>query len=89
MLEREMSGYDPKVEVIFVPEQDVPFGVKKTGSRWQLSVNKSHLESKGFSPDEIKGAIYLEEACLIKQTHITSPDDVEGLRKWQGLGNKN
>lgn len=85
MLEKEIPGYTPKVEVVFTPEQGVPFDVKKIGHRWQLSVNKTHFESKGFSPDEIDGAIHLEEECLIRQTRVSSQEDVEGLRKWQDL----
>lgn len=85
MLERELPGYFSKVEIAFTLEQAKPFDVKKVGSKWQLSVNKVHLESKGFSPDEINGSIFLEEECLKKRVDLTTTADVVGLLRWQEL----
>ncbi len=83
MLEREISGYTPKVEVVINPEQSSPFAVSKRGAQWQLGVNRAYFESRGFLPDEINGAIYLEEERLTRQTNVTTQAGVEGLRKWQ------
>lgn len=88
MLEREISGYTPKVETAFNPEQSGPFDVSKKGAKWQLGVNRSYFESRGFLPDEISGAIYLEEERLTRQTSITTRAGVEGLRKWQETANQ-
>lgn len=88
MLEKEAQGYIPKVEVVYTSEQSGPFSVGKKGAQWQLGVNKSYFESRGFLPDEITGAIYLEEERLTKQTGVTTQANVEGLKKWQELANQ-
>jgi hypothetical protein len=85
MIEREALGYGPKVEVSFNTEQATPFAVKKDGPRWQLSVNRSHFEARGFLPDEINGAIFLEEERLSRQTSVTTQEEVQSLRRWQDL----
>ncbi|TSC88230.1 MAG: hypothetical protein G01um10147_135 [Microgenomates group bacterium Gr01-1014_7] len=85
MIETEGSEYTPRVEVVFNPEQGTPFGVQREGNQWQLSVNRTFFESKGFTLDEINGAIYLEEACLSRQTTASSKAVVDGLRRWQDL----
>lgn len=83
MVERELSGYTPKVEVVFTANQDRPFGVNRTATGWQLSVNKTHFESKGFLPQEIEGAVFLEEERLGMQVGQTSSSAIAGLRRWQ------
>lgn len=83
MIEREVSGYAPKVEVVYTSNQDRPFGVSRTGTSWQLSVNKAHFESKGYLPSEIEGAVYLEEERLGIQVSASSRSAVAGLRHWQ------
>ncbi len=88
MQEVERLGYIPKIEIAFNPEQGVPFNVKKISPRWQLSVNKAHFEARGFLPDEINGAIYLEEELLLQQIIVNSQADVEGLRKWQEVASE-
>ena len=45
MLEREASGFNPKVMVDFNSLQDTPFAVKKDSKGWQLSVNRFHFEA--------------------------------------------
>jgi rRNA-processing protein FCF1 len=87
MLEgKEVSGYTPKVDVVFAPGQDRPFDVSRKGSQWHLSVSRTYFESKGFFPDEIDGAIYLEEERLGKQAGAGSRSAVTGIRKWQETG---
>ncbi len=87
MTEREGLVYSPKVEVVFDTGQEKPFGVRKNGSQWQLSVNKMHFEAKGFLPEEIEGAIYLEEERLGKQIAPTSRS-ISGVRRWQDIASQ-
>ncbi len=61
MLEREGFGYPRDVEVVFTPDQDTPFAAKRSGEGWQLAVNRNHFIARGFTPNEIDGAIALEE----------------------------
>src|ERR1035437_4044442 len=90
MLEgKEVSGYTPKVDVVFAPGQDRPFDVSRKGSQWHLSVSRTYFESRGFFPDEIDGAIYLEEERLGKQAGAGSRSAVTGIRKWQETGGSN
>ncbi|MDO8658200.1 MAG: VWA domain-containing protein [Candidatus Levybacteria bacterium] len=90
MLEhREVSGYAPKVKTVFTQEQDRVFSISRTGTQWRLSVNKTYFESKGFFPDEIDGAVYLEEERLGKQIGASSRSIVAGIRKWQEIGENN
>lgn len=87
MLEgREVSGFTPKIEIVSAPEQDRPFSMSRRGSQWYLSVNRAQFESKGFFPDEIEGAIFLEEERLGKQVSAGSQSAVAGIRKWQEAG---
>ncbi|MBF8250325.1 MAG: hypothetical protein HW400_926, partial [Candidatus Levybacteria bacterium] len=87
MLEqKESSGLTPKVEVVFQSDQEKPFAVHKTANQWQLSVNKMFFANKGFMPDEIDGAIYLEEEHLKRQVTANSPSIISGLRRWQDVG---
>lgn len=87
MLEhREVSGCAPKVGVVFQSDQEKPFAVNKTANQWQLSVNKTFFANKGFMPDEIDGAIYLEEEHLKRQVTANSPSVISGLRHWQDVG---
>lgn len=89
MLEAETSGYAPKVEIVFKTDQEGPFAVNKAGTQWQLSVNRAYFTSKGFLPDEIDGAIYLEEERLGKQVGANSLSAVDGVRKWQNVARDN
>ena len=88
MLENgEVSGYTPKVETVFTLDQDRPFNVSRSGLQWHLSVNKRYFESKGFFPDEINGAVYLEEERLEKQVvNAGSQSEIVGIRNWQDIG---
>lgn len=86
MLEKEILGYVPKVEILHTQEQSGPFSVRKNGLQWQLGVNKSYFESKGFLPDEINGAICLEEERIARQTDVATQTGVEGLKRWQETG---
>lgn len=85
MPERERSLDSPKVEVIFSPDQDVPFTARRQGDKWQLSINKNHFATKGFTPDEITGAISLEQTRLTRQTEIDTTSEATGLHRWQDL----
>lgn len=85
-LERRALGQSSEgVEIVFTPDQDTPFAAKRGGEGWQLAVNRNHFIARGFTPDEIDGAIALEEVRLGKQTRTDSIAEVEGLSKWQGF----
>lgn len=79
------TEYSNKIEVVFTPDQDTPFAAKRSGEGWQLAVNRTHFIVRGFTPNEIDGAIALEEVRLGKQTHTDSIAEIDGLSKWQGL----
>lgn len=82
----ETSGFTPKVEVIYTQNQEKPFGVERAGTSWQLSVNRAYFESRGYMPEEINGAIFLEEERLGTQVGTSSNSAVAGLRRWQEVG---
>src|SRR3989344_9130909 len=87
MLEQGRSEHSSRVEVTSVASQGTPFEVRRTDSGWQLTVNKGYFLGKGFTPDEIEGAAYLEQERLRKQTIADNVDAVKGLHKWQELAN--
>ena len=86
---REVSRYAPKIETVFTLDQDRPFNVNRSGAQWRLSVNRRYFESKGFFPDEIKGAVYLEEERLGNEINASSRFAIAGIRKWQDIGSDN
>lgn len=83
MVEKEPLRQFTRTETINVTNQDRPFKIKKNVNSWQLLVDRTHLESKGFLPSEINGAVYLEEESLSNRVNIYSRSGVEGLRNWQ------
>ncbi len=82
MTERESPESTQGIKVAYTAEHQKPFTFEKTGSNWQLSVNRTYFESKGFLPDEIDGAVYLEEERLGKQVALNSRS-ITGVRRWQ------
>lgn len=85
MLEGESLRYSPEVEIISTADQDRPFATKRSGDTWQLAVNKNHFLARGFTPNEIEGAVALEEQRLIGQISSDTVSQVDGLSRWQGL----
>lgn len=62
-----------------------PFMATRNEFGWSLTVNRPYFIAKGFTPDEIEGATYLETERLNKQTSADTKEAVAGLRAWQNL----
>jgi len=75
-----------EIEILNDSSQDLPFRANRRGNKWQLSVNRSYLETRGFGQEEIDGAVYLEQERVRKKITTTTQSDVTGLRNWQGIG---
>jgi hypothetical protein len=43
------------IEILDDPNQDLPFRAIRQGNKWQLSINRSYLETRGFGQEEIDG----------------------------------
>src|SRR3990167_6916856 len=85
----EIPGLGARIETQVRNDQKDPFHAQKEGSSWMLSINRDHFLSKGFTPDEVDGATYLEEERLLAQTSVDSVSELRGLKHWQEAGRGN
>lgn len=87
MIEKDRGGVNlpSRIETVFSDEVNTPFQTRREGNQWQLVVNKRLFQTRGFTPDEIDGATFLEQERLNKQTIIASVASVEGVRQWRDV----
>src|SRR3990167_7624482 len=85
-IDTDISRKDLPIEVAFDESIDSPFRAIKQDGGWQLQVNRSYFENRGFTDSEVEGACALEGERAMRQISLDTREAISGFRRWRSLG---
>ena len=85
-IDTDINRKDLPIEIAFDETINVPFRAIEQDNEWQLQVNRSYFENRGFTGTEIEGACALEGERAIRQISLYTRESISGFRKWRSLG---